>query len=241
MRVSVLAYKPTHFLAFAKGPAKISDAFYGTEQEYRWDNLEASVRTNGWQLSRLSVQGENLSLHDTLLADTILAKTNHIEAHLLNIPEKHKADDQLADLALYAKSNTIDLPILGIADGQLSVEAEIINVPDDIRQFAAPNALRTWQQAGGALRFHDLGAKDATANVDMEGELMLNASGEVIGCLEGTSNQVAERFADFFQPQYQSLIFGVRQPDGTYEQIISLVRGTIFAGITPVGTLPPLF
>lgn len=241
VRVSVLAYKPTHYLAFVQSPAKITDAFYGTEQEFRWDSLEASLRTYGWQLSRVSVQAENLSLHDTLLADTVLGRANRAEAHLLNIKEQHDAENGLASLALYAKSDTTDLPFLNVTEGHLRLEAEVSNLPDDIRNWATPNALRNWQQAGGALNLVNLNARDATANVDLTGDLSLNAAGEVSGIIQGTSDQVAERFADFFQPQYQSLVFGVRQPDGTYKQTITLARGAIFAGITPLGALPAFF
>lgn len=241
IHASILVYRPTHILASFKGPAHISDAFYGTEQELRWDGLQASLRTNGWQLARLSIEATNLAHYDTLLGDTLVAKSSQAELHLLDIPEKHDAAKGLASLALYLSTSSTNLPMLTIADGQLRAEAEITNLPDDLRNFGLANAIQLWQQAGGKLLLTDVQAEDSISSLALSGDLQINPQGEVTGQIAGISQQVAERFADFIQPDLQSLVFGVQQPDGSYKQTITMVQGAAFVGMVPIGAIPKLF
>ena len=241
LKATALIYRPTHLLAFADGPIHLSNAFYGTEQEVRFSLLEASLRLDGWQLQRLSLRGENIAWYDTLLGDILLASGDEAELHLLDIPTEHNPDAQLASLAFYAETKNADLTTFGVSGGQLTAEARITNLPDDIRAFGAPGMLQNWQAAGGKLVLEKLKANDAITMIDMHGQASLDETGAISGKIEGMSNQLAERFAEFVPPEYHSLYFGARQPDGRYKQTITIVKGTVFVGIAPQGTIPPLF
>lgn len=241
LKATALVYRPTHLIAFAQSPLHISDAFYGTEHDVRFDLANASLRLNGFQLKRLSLRLENLTYFDTLLGDSLLAASPEVEVHLLDIPASHRPEDGLSDLAFYASAKDAQLSTFGITGGQLTAQATITALPDDIRRLATGAPLRQWQTDNGELILEKLAANDPITSIEMTGSAALDANGTINGTIEGSSNQLAERFGDAVSPEYRTLFFGARQPDGSYTQTISIVNGTIFVGVSPQGTLPPLF
>ena len=64
----------------------------------------------------------------------------------------HAAAAGTAGLATYVSATTLDVPALQVTGGELSVEAELTKLPDDLRVLAAPDAIRRWQGAGGELK-----------------------------------------------------------------------------------------
>ncbi|VAW21766.1 hypothetical protein MNBD_ALPHA11-1650, partial [hydrothermal vent metagenome] len=62
IKVTALVYRPTHALIFAEGPAVMENIFSGSKRQLNWNSLRASVRTNGWSLARVSIEGENIEL-----------------------------------------------------------------------------------------------------------------------------------------------------------------------------------
>src|SRR5690606_38585351 len=79
LRASVMVWKPTHLLAFAEGPAQISDAFTGLEQAVTWSGLEASARLTDWRIARVSVVGRDVNWTDRLFGESAIATTPHME------------------------------------------------------------------------------------------------------------------------------------------------------------------
>lgn len=241
IKTSTLVYRPTHLLAFAESPIHISDAFYGTEHEMRFDLAQASLRLSGWRLGRFSVHAENISYFDTLLGDSQLATSPEVELHLIDIPTEHDPENARASLAFFARAKTTQLPILAVNDGEVTIEAKVTALPNDIRRLASPSVLRQWQAAGGQILLENFSANDTITSIEMTGEAALDETGTINGRVNGTSNQLAERFGDLVAPQFHAMFFGAAQPDGSYKQTLSIVKGTVFVGITPIATLIPLF
>lgn len=241
IKMTALVYRPTHLLAFAQSPIHISDAFYGTEQEMRFSLAQASLRLKSWRLGRFSIRAEDFSFYDTLLGDALLAASPELEFHLLDIPGEHDKEKGLASLALFARAKSAELTMFAINDGQLTAEAKITALPDDLRTIDPSTALRNWQAAGGELILQKLDGTDTITTIEMTGQASLDETGAISGKVEGITNQLAERFSDLVPPENRILFFGAAQADGSYKQTITIVKGTIFVGIAPQGSLPPLF
>jgi len=241
IKATALVYRPTHVLAFVKGPARYTDAFFGTDQLMRWDNLEASLRLNGWLLERLSIHAENLEYLDTLLGETLVASAPMLEMHLLNMPERHNATNRLASFASYARTEGATIPAYQIADGRVTLEAEISNLPDDIRLWSDVALPQLWQQAGGRLKLTRFATDDTETSLLLEGDLGLSPIGEVEGNMTLVSNGLAERFGDLIPAQLRGVLFGTPQADGSMKQILTITRGAVIAGFAPLAIIPPLF
>jgi len=52
---------------------------------------------------------------------------------------------------------------------------------------------------------------------------------------------VVERLGPIIPDQYKGLILGGQAADGSYSQTISIAAGLAFAGLVPVGVIPPVF
>lgn len=241
LKATILVYRPTHILAFLEGPLRYSDAFFGTEQELRWTKLEASLRLDGWRLARTSIHGENLEYFDVLLGETLMAKTPLIEMHLLDVPEKHNTDTSLATLAAFARATDTSIPGYNITSGRLTLEAEISQLPDDIRSWANPALLRRWQAAGGQVALTRLEADDDTTSMNISGDVSLSDNGEIQGDMMFASSGLAERFGTLIPPTMRRVIFGNPQDDGSFQQVLTIRGGVVFVGVAPLVTLMPLF
>lgn len=241
IKVTVLVYRPTHAIAFFKGPLHYSNAFFGSEQQLRWSQLQASVRLNGWRLARASVQAEDVSFLDTLIGDNLLASTPMLEFHILDMPEKHDADAGRAQLAVFARSEELTAPPLTIADGRATLEAEISQIPDDVRLWGDPQILRRWQSAAGRIFLNQLEADTKDTQINIVGEFSLTTIGKPEGDLTFKSSGLAERFGDRIPPTMRPLVFGNIGDDGSYTQKLSIREGIIFAGPAPLAQIGPLF
>lgn len=240
LKATALVYRPTHFLAFIDGPAKISDAFFGTEQEVRWSKLEASLRTNGWRLARLSIHAEDLEYADTLLGDTQRANLPVAEVHLIDMPDELETPGVMK-LGAFARISNANIPAYEIEAGELTFEAEISAVPDDLRHWSAPDVLARWQNTGGKLKVTRFETSDPKTSLALEGDINLTATGEAEGDMTITTSGLAERLGDALAPQMRDLLLGNAQGDDSYRQVLTIRRGAVFAGLTPLATIPPLF
>ncbi len=242
IQATALVYRPTHVLAFLNGPMTYTDAFHGTEREVRWSMMEASIRLDGWRLSRLSIHAEDIAYLDTLLDETVLASAPMAEFHILEQPENHDPEAGRMGLAVFARTQAADISSLGIGDGRLTFEAEIAAMPDDVRLWGgAPGFLERWQAAGGTVTISRFEADDANARLNVDGELGLNENGEMRGDLVVTSNGVAERLDGVVPQQMRTVLFGGQQEDGSNRQTLTIRRGAVLAGIAPLVTVPPVF
>ena len=56
-----------------------------------------------------------------------------------------------ATLGAYATIANLNLPLLGVAAGQSTLEGRVDQLPDDLIDFASPDAIRNWQARNGRL------------------------------------------------------------------------------------------
>jgi hypothetical protein len=241
LRASVRVYRPTHAQIFVHSPASISDAFTGSRRELRWDDLQASIRLDGWRLARASVTGDNLGFYDTLAGEALIASARTGQFHLLDIPERYDAEQNTQDLALYEELSGITLPATDILDGLWETQAEIVALPADIRQWSDPAILRLWQAGDGVLELVSLHASDDRRTLEADGDLHLDDDGRLGGTLSVTSNGLADDIGPLLPEAYRSILFAEPDEDGSYRQSIRFIGGIAMAGFLPLGAVPPLF
>lgn len=237
---TVLVYRPTHALIFATGPASFSDAFSGSSREFRWDNLRASARTNGWALARISVEADNVELVDTLVGEKLVARIGRAQAHLLDIPENYDADAGLAQWNLLARITGADIPEFDVSGAKIELEAIVQAMPDDIRLISASRIARNWFEAGAGIEISKLDGSDKQSILQMTGRLSTTEQARLSGDFGLHTENIADRLSPYFKPPVLQILFGFPDENGDYDQSFSLRHGVLLAGNLPVLTLPPL-
>jgi len=240
IRGSVLVYQPTHALFIASSPLVLKDAFSGNEQRLDFGLAQASVRLDSWRIARVSVHVENPAFYNTLPSDELIAKASLAELHLIDIPERHEPAKGLAALAVYAPLENLVMPGLQIADGKVSVEAEINGLPDDVRLMAEGDAIRRWQGAGGTVKLVNVQASDGENFIRTSGDIGLDEQMRPQGQLQLSSRGIVERLGDRIPAQVRNIMLGQQAPDGSYGQTITMRGGVVLVGLIPVGMVPPL-
>lgn len=252
LRASVLAYSPTHAVLSARAPLTLVDAFTGSRRRIDFASAEASARLvtddilkglggEGWRLARASLVADGVSLTDTLAGETLLASAGHLEAHLVDMPERHEPDKGLAALAAYARLDAVVAPAVDIEGGTLSLEAELSGLPDDLRHLAAENALERWRDAGGQLNLVRLEGTAGEEFLRSAGTLALDSAARAEGQIQLTSRGLVERAGPLIPEDWKGILLGQPAADGSYTATLSLRGGFVFAGLLPVGQLAPLF
>lgn len=241
VRASAVVYRPTHFLASARGAAEISDAFTGQRSALSWSALDASLRIENWRIARLSLVAADFSWTDLLFGDALIAKSPNVEMHLLDIPERHDPERALAALALYARATELDMPGLTLAGANIEIEAEMSGLPDDISRLGDAPILPAWQQAGGEVDIVAIRASDANSDLDASGTLALGPTGLLDGQIAISSQGVAERIGPLIEEPWRTLVLGVPGADGRHANQINFNAGAISSGLVPIGAIPPLF
>jgi len=241
LKASVEVYRPTHVLIFAQGPVTVADAFTGSQSRVDFASAEASARLDGWRIGRVSLVVEAPVWTDTVLGDRLLAQADGFEAHLLDMPDRHDAAAGLASLAIYSKTTGLSAPGAGLAGGEATLEAELGNLGDDVRAYSDAELLRRWQEAGGRLVLTSLKGDAADLAFEVSGTLGLDSSGRAEGQLKLHSKGVVERLGPLLPADVRGMVTGAPAADGSYSQTLTLRAGVAFAGLVPVGMVPPLF
>lgn len=241
LRASVLVYRPTHAVLSALGPAQISDAFTGINQEVSWSGMQASLRLEDWRIARFSLTADALEWSDTLFGKSLIARVPQLEAHLLDIAEMHNPDAGRAALAFYLRAQNAEVPSIDIATTNAEIEAELTGLPDDIRNWGAAPLLEDWQQAGGLLRVVGIRANDGTADLEATGELSLDEAGYPTGSISVDSLGVAERIGPFIEEPWRTLVLGVPGEGGRHKNQLTFAGGGLSSGLVPIAALPSLF
>lgn len=252
LRGSVLVYNPTHALVSAQAPIGIADAFTGSRSRVDFTSAEASIRLQsadlwaglkgeGWRLARASLVAEGLKWTDTLTGENLIGSAGRLEAHLLDIAEQYAPEKGLSALAAFARLQAVEAPGLQIAGGEVSLEAELSGLPDDLRAFASPDVLQRWRDAGGQLRLVGLEGTAGEAFIKSTGTLALDPASRMEGQIQLTSKGLVERTGTLIPDDWKGLVLGAPAADGSYSQMLNLRGGFIFAGLIPVGQLAPLF
>lgn len=239
IKATALIYRPTHILLFATSPATYADAFTGIEREIGWESLRASARSSGWALARVSLEAEAITFADTLISTTELARVGHLEAHLLDVPERHNAETGLTEIGLYLAMDGADLSEADIADGRLTLEAEIPGVPDDMRLWNLPRLALSWQN--DPIRILNLQADDTASSVEIVGQFGVDADAYLEGDFDLTTSNVYERLLEVAQPPTLDLFLGQQNEDGSYYRAYSLRHGVLMAGNVSLMPTQPLF
>lgn len=241
LKASAEVYRPTHVLVFAKSPVTVEDSFTGSRSRIDFASAEASARLEGWRIARVSVVVNEPVWNDTVLDDRLVASASKIEAHLVDVPAKHDAGAGLATLANYVVVEGLDAPGFEIGNGRATFEAEITNLPDDVRTFGSGDLLQRWQAAGGKFNIVGFKGDDATSSFDASGTLGLTTGGRVEGQVKLHSRGVVERLGPMIPEQFKSWIVGTPAEDGSFSQILNIAAGVVFSGLMPAGMIPPLF
>lgn len=240
IRASIRVYAPTHLLASALGPMRVTDAFTGTRNDVDWSVLEASIRLSNWRIARASVSAKDLVWSDTLMGETVIAQAPLAEVHLMDIPEKHDPDRKLAALAGYVLTNGVNYPGLTLTDANTEIQLELNGIPDDVRVWGEPGTIPNLLASGATLDIVAVHATDAASTLDASGALKLDAAGLLDGQINITSTGVAERIGPMLTEPARTLVLGTPGADGTYSNQINFRAGSVFSGLLPIATVPPL-
>lgn len=240
LRGSVLVYQPTLLRFWARSPLNLRDEFTGSRSTLSFSSLEMSARFKDWRIDRVSLVGDQLKWADALFADAVIAEAAHLETHLLDIPEAHQADADLAALASFAKIEGLFVPGLAINAGTVSLEAEMTGLPDDVRAFAEPGMIERFRDTGGQLKIVSLKAEDGENFVDATGNAGLDDQARVDGQVTLKSRGLVERLEGLFDPGMKPLIAGSPAADGSYANTLFIRAGVFVSGVVPLFVIPPL-
>lgn len=251
LRSSVLAYNPTQAKLSALSPITFADAFSGSQSRVEFSGAEGSARLQaddlwrglggeGWRIARISLVADDLRWIDTLLGDVVLMTANHGEAHIVDIPEQHDAAAGRAALAAYATLREVAAPGVAVSGGEASLEAEVTGLPDDLRAFAAGDPVRDWQAAGGQIKLVGLKGSAGEEFVESTGTLGLDSGGRLDGQVSLRHRGLVERFGSLIPAEWQGIVLGGQEADGSYAQTVTVKAGIVFSGLMPVAMIPPL-
>lgn len=239
LQATALFYRPTHVLAFAKGPATLSDAFLGTERELNWTSLEASVRFNGWRPERISLVVEDPALTDTLLGSSPLASAKHLELHLLDAGDA--AETGMMKVAGFVRLDNGDFPGFDLLAANAEIALNLTPLPDDVRQWQNPQTLNTIIAKDGTLTLTQAQIDTSDFSADLKGEVMLDQTRRPSGKLKLVSKGLRARLATLLDPVTVTAIAGA--PDkatGMDSQTFIIRDGTVSAAGLPLFRLAPL-
>jgi hypothetical protein len=254
LRASVLAYNPTHVLLSAKAPLAIVDAFSGAQSRVDFTGLQASARLTsrdafegvtgvGWRVANISVVADGLTWNDTVVGDMLRMSADHVEAHLVDLPEGRDKAARTATLGAYATIANLNLPQLGVTAGRSTLEAKLDQLPDDLMEFASPDAIRNWQARNGKLTLVKWQGSQPAPDEKLEvtGEVTLDPIGRANGQLTYTTKGVLDRLLASYQvPVLQIAAFkGMPNADGTSTNTLGIADGKVtLAGFLLAELLP---
>lgn len=240
IKATILAYRPTHALLFAKGPVQITDTFTGSSREITWDSLSASVRTNGWTLARASLEAQNMQLNDTIFGHTLVAEMGDFEIHL--VENKNLQDDKLNTIMynLFARIIDAHAPEFDVKKAQVVLEAMLQDLPNDIRNWSFATISKNWFEQNTGLSIDKLEGHDYKSSISIIGEASLTAQSMLTGNFDFYSTNLANRFTNILTPFERDTVFGLKSEDGTHYQSYSLLHGILMAGNAPLLSTNPL-
>lgn len=241
LKASVLVYNPFHVLAFAQSPVTMDNALTGSRSRLDFAEAEASARLSGWRIGRVSLVVDKPVWNDTILEDRLIADADLFELHLVDDPDKHDAKAGLASLAEFVKVEGLSAPRQKFVDAKATLEAEISNLPDDVRVYGDPDLLKRWQGAGGKFNLVGVDAADGEDFYRSSGTLGLDSQGRIEGQLKVTSRGVVERLATMIPDNAKGLVLGGQAEDGSYSQTINFAAGMVMSGVIPMGFVPPVW
>jgi hypothetical protein len=251
VKATVLAYNPTQAKFSALSPITIADAYSGAQSSIAFTGLEGSAHlTNddllkglqgeGWRIQRISVVADGVDWVDTIVGEKPVLSSTHVEAHLLDVPERHDTAAHTQVLASYVSLADVTAPAYGISGGEASLETELSGLPDDLRAWGADDVMAKWRDAGGQLKVVGLKGSAGSDFVESSGTLALDSSSRLDGQMTVRSKGVVERLGDTIPPEWKNVLLGGQAPDGSYSQTMTIRAGIVLVGLLPVAIVPPL-
>lgn len=256
LRLSAMVYNPTHVLASAKAPLTIADAFSGAQSRVDFTGMQASARLTsrdileglsgaGWRIANISLVADGITWNDTVVGDLLRMSADHVEAHLVDLPEGRDKAAHTATLGAYATLANFAFPELGIAGAQSSLEARIDQLPDDLMELTSPDALRAWQARGGKLTVVKFTGSQPNPDETFEiaGEVGLGPTGLANGQITYSTKGVLDRLLSSYRvPPLQIAAFkGLPQSDGTSTNTLGIADGRVTLAGFPLAELLPAF
>lgn len=240
LRAGLGVFDLSHVVATATGPLRRADAFTGSKSQLDWTDMRAHLTLKGWRIGHFSLLANKFAYADTTAGRTQIATLARLDITGLDIPEQFNPANGRAGLAIYATADNFSAPGAAVNGAEVSLEADLDALPDDIRTFGDAGFVGAWQRAGGAIKLYGLKAHDANASLDIAGTLALDPELRAQGQLKIVSKGLVERFGNLVPQHLSALLLGAPAPDGTYSQTLNLRAGVVMDGIIPVAALPPL-
>lgn len=255
LRASVLVYNPTHVLFSAKAPLAIDDAFSGAQSRLDFTGLQASARLTsrdtfegvtgvGWRIANISLVADGLTWNDTVVGDMLRMSADHVEAHLVDLPEGRDKAAHTATLGAYATLANLNLPQLGVTAAQSTLEAKVDQLPDDLIELSGPDAIRNWQSRGGKLTLVKWEGSQPNPDEKFEvtGEVTLDPIGRANGQVTYTTRGVLDRLLAPTVPPLQIAAFkGMPNADGTTTNTLGIADGRVTLAGFLIAELLPAF
>lgn len=254
LRASAMAYNPTHVLVSAKAPLTLADAFTGAQSRVDFTGLQASGRLAsrdilegfsgaGWRIANISLVADGVAWTDTVFGDVQRMRADHLEAHLVDLPEGRDKAAGTATLGIYASLDNLAFPELEIVNAQSTLEARIDQLPDDLNDLLAPDAIRAWQGRGGKLTLVKFQGTQPNPDEKFEiaGEVSLGPTGLANGQVTYTTKGVLDRLLSAYRvPPLQIAAFkGMPAADGTSTNTLAIADGRVtLAGFLLAELLP---
>lgn len=239
LQATALFYRPTHVLAFAKGPATVTDAFLGTERTLSWTKLEASIRFKGWRPERISLVADDPAVADTLLGASQLASAKHLELHLLDAG--NAAETGMMKIAGFLRLDAGDFPGFDLLATNAEIALNVAPLPADIRLWQSPQTLRQIVASNATLTLTQAQIDTSDFSADLKGEVGLDQALRPTGKLKLVSKGLRARLATLLDPVTVTAIAGA--PDkatGMDSQTFVIRDGTVSAAGLPLFRLAPL-
>jgi len=251
VKVTFLIYNPTQAKFSALSPITIADAYSGAQSSIAFTGAEGSAHVTsgdfwkglqgeGWRIQRISIVADGVDWVDTVVGASPVMSSKHVEAHLLDVPERHDKAAHTQVLASYVSLAGVTAPAYGITGGEASLETELSGLPDDLRGWGAADMMSSWRDAGGQLKIVGLKGTAGGDFVESSGTLALDSSSRLDGQVTLKSKGLVERIGDLIPPELKSVMLGGEASDGSYTQTMTIRAGIVLVGLLPVAMIPPL-
>lgn len=238
LRATALVYMPTFVELFVAAPATYSDAFSGAAYRLGWDNMQASVRLDGFALARASLIVDGLVLNDTVLDVIEMARVQHAEFHALGADGAIGKDSR--NLALSARIDDAVLPQLE-APVMAKMSAQLTEWPADVRGWGAADLLPRWAAGDGALLIDQADMTTGELSASVSGALAPDAEGLVEGALTLNSRGFGPLMRQYLAAPLAGALLGPEDATGEAHQTMAVTQSILRVGIVPLLGLPPLF
>jgi hypothetical protein len=135
------------------------------------------------------------------------------------------------------------VPGFEVASANTSLEAEFTGLPDDLRFAAEPDALRLWQQSGGAMKLVRFAGDqpEPADSFEVTGEAVMTPTGLINARIDYTTKGVFERFTKLLPMSTLAIFRGTPQDDGSFRGELNMIDSRLAILGTPLLELLPLW